>query len=305
VPISPGDRIDLLHECAELMANRKWADIDLILSVHDAPTSDFWQGDDKRSYAIEMLKNTTDTVLTGVHDYLTRRSDSSRPGQSPWSTNRLRLFCSHLAAHRADVGEVAQCLDAYGVDSFVAHDSIEPSKEWQQVIEAGLREAEAMVVFLHPQIIESKWCDQEIGWAVGRNIPILPLEYGMHPYGFLGKYQDLPCTGRHSWAVAQQIADWASKMPTLQARMATSLSYAFENARSYDHTRSLATMLERLPALSEDELQAIERGLAENRQVYECVINGQPAVDWVKAYVGARRTPTNPEPDPWSDEPPF
>jgi hypothetical protein len=304
MPLSPGDRIDLIRECATLMANREWSEIDLILSVHKAPTAYSWQGE-QHGYVVEMLKDTDDAVLNGVHEYLTRRSDSSRPGQSPWSSNRLRLFCSHLATHRAEVGEVAHWLNAFGIDSFVAHDSIEPSKEWQQVIEAGLREADVMVVFLHPKIIESKWCDQEIGWAIGRDIPILPLNYGVHPYGFLGKYQDLPCAGRSAWGVAEQIADWASKMPTLQARMGASLSHAFEHARSYDHTRSLAAMLERLPALSEDELQALERGLSDNRQVHECVINGQPAVDWVKAYVGARRTPTNSTFDPWSDEPPF
>ncbi len=201
------------------------------------------------------------------------------------------------------MGEVASGLDRFGIESFVAHDSIEPSKEWQAVIEAGLQDCDAMVVFLHSGFLESKWCDQEVGWAMGRHIPVLPLNYGLHPYGFLGKLQDQPCVGRKEPFIARDIAIWASKVPELKGRMAASLSYAFERSISFNHTRTLAPMLEQVDTFNEEELDAIERAVVTNPQVRECDVAGTSGTEWVKAFVAKRRQPAASA--SWPDEPPF
>jgi hypothetical protein len=315
MPLSAGDRIDLVRESATLLANYQYVDIDLILRQHGAEPDDYYQGGGAEyGYVVHILGTASDAVLEAVHEYVTRRADGTRPGQSPWSSSNLRLFCSHLAAHRREVGLVETSLrEGYGVEGFVAHDSIEPSKEWQLVIESGLRDADAMVVFVHPGVATSLWCDQEIGWAMGRNIPVLPLNYGAHPHGFLGKLQDRMAEGVHPSVVAGQVADWLTKAPTLHGRMAASLSEAFMRSRSYDHTRELAGLLDRIAAYNEDELAALERAAKDNSQVRDCVIAGIKGPDWVRQFVMKRRGPTVSVPDPWSTpvdpwsstEPPF
>ncbi len=302
MPLSPAQRITFIRECARLLDKYEWSEIDLVLGQFGASTSPYGAGT-KTDYVVEMLKNEKHDVLQHLHHYLTSEAGGTRPGDSPWSSNRARLFSSHLAAYREEVGNVARSLERFGVECFVAHDSIEPSKEWQAVIEAGLSACDAMVAFLHPGFLESKWCDQEVGWAMGRRIPVLPLNYGIHPYGFLGKYQDHPALGKHENLVARFVAEWMSKTPVLKDRMAASLSYAFERSISWNHTRTLVPMLEEVDVFNDEELNALERAAVENQEVRQCDVYGTSGPDWVAAFVGKRRKPV--VPSDWSDESPF
>jgi TIR domain len=103
--------------------------------------------------------------------------------------NPLFVFGSHLSEHKAFVGEVGRELAKFGIHLFVAHDTIEHDKLWQDEIEAGLDRADAAVVFIHPGLKNSAWCDQEIGWLQGRKVPVMALRFsGETPYGFFAKY---------------------------------------------------------------------------------------------------------------------
>src|SRR5262249_42080402 len=88
-------------------------------------------------------------------------------GPQPSRQGQFRLFMSHLAIHEEFVGAVGANLGRYGVSSFVAHVSIEPSEEWQNVIESALRSCDAMAVFLHTGFHERYWCCQEVGVRIG------------------------------------------------------------------------------------------------------------------------------------------
>ena len=48
-------------------------------------------------------------------------------------TRFFRLFLSHTHPHRREVGLLSSALSAHGVAAFVAHDAIQPTKEWQDV----------------------------------------------------------------------------------------------------------------------------------------------------------------------------
>src|SRR5690606_30030135 len=92
-----------------------------------------------------------------------------------------RAFLSHVHEERVFVGAVKEILtNRYGIDAFVAHDDIHPSKTWRSTIKTALDTCDFFVAFLHPKFHESQWCDQEVGWALSRGIPILPV----HPVGF-------------------------------------------------------------------------------------------------------------------------
>ena len=76
-------------------------------------------------------------------EYLKAVPFSPRPNPRPedvglWGDgNRLRLFISHLAVHKALAHLLAEALEPFGVSAFVAHDSIKPMKEWQKEILNG------------------------------------------------------------------------------------------------------------------------------------------------------------------------
>ncbi|MBL4663271.1 MAG: toll/interleukin-1 receptor domain-containing protein [Flavobacteriaceae bacterium] len=96
-------------------------------------------------------------------------------------------------------------LEKYGISSFVAHEDIEPTKEWQVEIEKGLFSMDALCAILMPGFNDSKWTDQEIGFALGRELLIIPVRKDLDPYGFIGKYQGIQAKGKNIGQVAKAI----------------------------------------------------------------------------------------------------
>src|SRR5262249_221181 len=81
------------------------------------------------------------------------------PG-SIWTDGTFRLFISHTSVHKANVGFLATMLELQGVHGFVAHEDIEPSREWQESIEYALATCDALAAYLTTDFVSSKWCDQ-------------------------------------------------------------------------------------------------------------------------------------------------
>lgn len=276
--MNPPERIRLISESAALLAKREWPEMDLILDQFGMTTLNHWEGDAK-SYAIEVLRNAFDDSLQGLHQFLTGHGDLDgvSSGPHPWQDRGLRLFLSHLAAHQRDVGQVASWLSLHGIDAFVAHSTIEPSLEWQDVIEAALRSCRAMVVFLHNGFHESNWCDQEVGYVLARpDVPVLPLKFDLDPYGFLGKVQAANCNGLGPIVVTHRIIDWLMRTPSLRDSTINSLVYAFENSQSFDNTRHLLEELEAVPVLTQEQLWRLDAASTENRQIREALIGNEP-----------------------------
>ena len=296
--MTAAERIPLIRESATLLDKQDWSEIDLVLGEFGLPTEDVWQGS-KTAYVIAMLKDARDEVLVQLHQFLVGEAGGPRPaGRGPWTGDKLRVFCSHLAAHKDVVGAVSQELLPFGVEAFVAHDSIEPSRQWVQVIQNALADCDAMVVFLHPGFKDSFWCDQEVGWALARQRPILPLNYGTNPYGFLGQYQAQRCESASTTQVANFVMDWLIKTPSLHGRLAHSLVDALVNSHSWDFTRRVAPLLERIEVIDNDDLTRMEVAARENVDVRDCVVTtvapGMQGPEWVAQYVAKRRGQSSP-----------
>lgn len=109
-----------------------------------------------------------------------------------WKPGYFRLFISHLSEFKESASNLKECLQNYGIDGFVAHEDIAPSKEWEQEIEAALFSLDALCAIVVPGFEKSNWCDQEVGIALGRKKMVFSIKKGKNPYGFFGKYQALP-----------------------------------------------------------------------------------------------------------------
>lgn len=290
MPLIPGERIAFIRESAELLDKEEWSDLDLVLSQHGLPIADSFNGG-KREYVIAMIQHASDENLESLHSYLTGSSSQVVPGSSPFKSDRARLFLSHLSVHRELVGEVGRALSFYGIDAFVAHDSIEPSLEWQKVIEAGLSDCDAMVAFVHDGFLGSVWCDQEVGWVMGRNRPILPLAFDAMPHGFAAKYQAKKCADIPQHKLAPLVLDWLVEQKTLHGRLAASLSWAFVNSGSWDRTRSLTALMGRVTGFTDDQLDEMTAAAESNVNIREADIGGTRGPAWVAAFVAERRTP--------------
>jgi len=107
--------------------------------------------------------------------------------------------------------------------AFVAHEDIEPTAEWQEEIEIALSTMDAFLVMLTPGFCESKWTDQEVGFAVGRRIPVVPIKLKLNPYGFIGKYQALQGKNLTIPDLASEILDLLLKKPSIGTKITSAL----------------------------------------------------------------------------------
>jgi hypothetical protein len=107
------------------------------------------------------------------------------------------------------------------VDAFVAHDTIEPTREWRDVLEAALLSCDALCAILTPDFLSSPWCDQEVGFAIARRVVVVPLTVGTVPHGFMNTYQGLNVdSGAVAREVAENLFEALAKSPETMAAIA-------------------------------------------------------------------------------------
>ncbi|MGH9078183.1 MAG: toll/interleukin-1 receptor domain-containing protein [Acidimicrobiales bacterium] len=160
--------------------------LDFVLKQFGFRIEDPWTGSMLAYVRHIVAHNGDDSNVEALDRYLSGHAGS---GEEPWEEGLFRLFITHIAARKKVAHELKSKLLFYGIDGFVAHDDIEPGREWQRVIESTLRSCHALVALLHTGIKGSNWCDQEIGMAHGRGVPIVPMSIDLHPTDSLGPFR--------------------------------------------------------------------------------------------------------------------
>ena len=91
---------------------------------------------------------------------------------------------------------------------------------------------EVMVAVVEPGFRESDWCAQEVGFALGRKIDIIPLRAGLDPYGFFGKLQGIQIKGKYPKDASNEITKLLLKKPKHRSRLLQSMKKAFAMLQS-------------------------------------------------------------------------
>lgn len=264
--MQPGERVDIVKRVAErLAAEDGWTEIDLILGQFGFPTSPSWSGS-KKSYLINHLKRGESDKLNAIDQYL---MGHSRPGEDPWEDSAFRLFLTHVAAEKQTAHALKSCLRFFGIDAFVAHEDIDPGKEWQIVIESALNSCDALVGLLHEGFRESDWCDQEVGIALGQGIVVVPIQFDLLPYGFFGSVQAIPNgASREPKNLASELVQILAKDKRTAIKLTDVIVNTLANATSYDQANELSRLLaEDTPLLSENQAESLRRAEKENSQL--------------------------------------
>ena len=123
------------------------------------------------------------------------------------STDKLVLFFSHSHKDVKLISSVKKILEqTEWIECFVAHKDTEPAKDWEEEIKKYLECCHCVVPFLSNDFKLSKYCDQEIGFAVKRNIPIFPIKLdNTDPYGFIKHIQATTVSEKRANVLANQI----------------------------------------------------------------------------------------------------
>lgn len=271
-----GERIETIKAIAVRLAEQPLTDRDLALSQFGFPTgwiSDFASDYD---YSVGMVARGSDDQISDLHAYL--RSDearlASREGDESrsWGAGTFRLFISHTHANRERAARLRDLLRRWDVDAFVAHEDIAPTREWENEIQVALRTCHAVCALITPDFAASKWCDQEVGFAVARGILVVPLKLGADPHGFIAKVQAVtPPAGSRPHEVASLVFEALALNPATAGAIAPAIVRRYATSESYEATREAFALLRTIQegAWTEVMLEEVERAAGDNRQVGE------------------------------------
>lgn len=207
---------------------------------------------------------------------LTSKSTSVGPRTKPadgevkhiWKDGFFRLFLSHVAAHKVAVAKLKVELQVRGISAFVAHEDITPSLEWQNEIELALRSMHALAALLTPDFHPSNWADQEVGFALGKGVLVVPVRMGTDPYGFIGKVQGLSGSLDRPALVASLLLNTLLNHSSTHRHMRKGLAWGFAAANSYASAINLSKVISTVKDFAEDEKGLIQRACRENDQVF-------------------------------------
>ncbi len=219
----------------------------------------------RNEYLSEVTMEVSEAPITGpVRPVPTREAHSDLWGD----TEFLRLFISHKAEVRVLATQIKQACLRIGISCFVAHEDIEPTAEWQTEIERAMQSMDALLALLTPDFHESNWTDQEVGFALGAQVPVIPVKLGQDPYGFVGRYQAVQGQNRSGRELAEEVlAICLDRFDNTRSRMQTALVARFERAESFAQAKDLIRSLEQIDTLPTDLVDRLEAAPTNNSQL--------------------------------------
>lgn len=159
-----------------------------------------------------------------------------------------------------------------GINAIMASRSIRPGAVWAQTILEHLEASSALLCIASRGYTDSAWCQQEIGWAIGRSIPALWIRYDSteQSVGFLKDKQELRATNPVNEAeIARAVGAWLVREQETQEETRATLLRALTFSSTYQQTRDIADVLATLDSLTDDEWKQIDDAAVSNRQVRE------------------------------------
>lgn len=267
--LTPSERATYKKEIAQRLSPQSWAEIDLVLQEFGARTTDTWSGSDGFAYVIAMLKGVDDLTLNQLAEHLNIATGEDSVLDPPefWGENRLCVFISHLAKHKVYASELQEALAAYGISCFVAHEDIEPDAEWQAEIEKALRTCDALLALLHEGFNDSLWAEQEVGYALGRGVPVFSIRIDMAPYGLFGKKQAFNGKGKDVAVIALELLDAYRKHPKTQEKVSDAIIEKFCESNSYAEAKANCGLVEALVVWKPEYKARLRDAAANNSQI--------------------------------------
>jgi hypothetical protein len=172
-----------------------------------------------------------------------------------------------VSLNKVKVSQLKAALLDRGISAFVAHDDIEPILEWQDEISLALQSMHALAALMTPDFHASNWTDQEIGWALGRGMPVIPIQLGTVPYGFVGKIQAIRGSLDEIDSLASSITQALLRNGQAHMHMRRAIVEAFEKSSSFAASKTLKDIITTVDDFTDDEKHRLRAACKSNTQV--------------------------------------
>lgn len=273
-------RIRLIVATREALESLSWEDEQLLLAEFGVGARPETQCEETPTMT-EWLRQADEQALVALAQHLEVLDPDALPDDAAETLNtstepgRLGVFASHLFAERRFVGAVEEALKGYGVAMFVAHDSISVDAEWLGEIADALAQCHAGAAFLHKDFNKSMFCQQEVGWMLGRHLHVAKLMFGEVPQALLSSKQGIQALGDGSAKeVSAVLMDYFASKEDLHPNLAASLVHALDSSRSFAQTDAIWTRLKSIDCLTTEQVLAVILAAEQNSQVYSAGVGG-------------------------------
>jgi len=182
----------------------------------------------------------------------------------------LKAFLSYSTKDRLLAGRVKQRITYWGIDVFLAHEDIKPSKEWQDEIIRNLRGCSVFIPLLTKHFGQSEWTDQESGMALIESKIVIPLSVkNVRPYGFLARYQASKLRVKALDRSCEELLLAMRNNNKLRKNVQDSFIQSFLRSGSYDEANAKSKLVERLGPYNKRQVNEIIEGSIINSQIYD------------------------------------
>ncbi len=185
-----------------------------------------------------------------------------------WPEPGLRLFVSHVAGQRGNFGALQQAFAAFGANFFLAHDNIEGGAAWRRALLDALRSMDAFVSIHSPGFRASFWCNQEMGYAVARGVPIIPIMDGEEPCGFPDDIQGFRLRAGQETALADAVLRRLDQADRIPSRVGEALAKALKHVGSFGRSDEMIERLQQAREINDAAARQMTLAFRFNDQVY-------------------------------------
>jgi hypothetical protein len=126
-----------------------------------------------------------------------------------------------------------------------------------------------------PGVHKSNWTDQEMGFVMGRGMPIFAVYLGHAPYGFIGRFQAFNGLGKTPYVLGQVLFDAFRKHDQTKAKISRILVRLFEKSPSYEAAKLRIGYLEEMETWDPSYSERIAAASKDNGQIADAF--GVPA----------------------------
>lgn len=126
---------------------------------------------------------------------------------------------------------------------------------------------DALCAILSKEFKESDWCDQEVGYGLGRHVLCIPIRRDVVPYGILGIYQGTKQSNKAK-EVAGQIFSIICDSDKTRQKYIEILSNLFLDSNNENDAKKWLSVIKQVKTLTRSDVQYIHDYIAENEVLF-------------------------------------
>lgn len=181
----------------------------------------------------------------------------------------VRIFISYATEDKELAGNFKRALEGLGLEVFLAHEDINPSSDWPDVILENIKSTDIFMPLITENFRKSLWTDQESGVALSENKFIFPIAVDKKmPYGFLDKIQAFRQDSKSPILAEDIVEAIVQSKPKFTSPLLDSLIKSFTSSYRYDDAGSRSVLLLSFDIITDEQANEIFRGVVQNDQIY-------------------------------------